>query len=49
MKRIAIVLVIVVAAVGATFYFRGQAAANPTTYLYVPVTRGSIQSTVRPG
>lgn len=46
MKRIVIALVVVVVAVGATFYFRRQAAADPTTYLFVPVTRGDIQSTV---
>ncbi|HEU4990061.1 MAG TPA: efflux RND transporter periplasmic adaptor subunit [Gemmatimonadaceae bacterium] len=46
MKRI-LIAVIVIAAVGAgTFYFKRQASADPTTYLYVPVTRGDIESTV---
>ncbi|HUX32573.1 MAG TPA: efflux RND transporter periplasmic adaptor subunit [Gemmatimonadaceae bacterium] len=46
MKRAIIVLVVVAAVVGGTVYFRRQASANPTTYLFVPVTRGNIESTV---
>ncbi len=46
MKRI-IIAIVVIAAVGAgVFYFKRQASADPTTYLFVPVTRGDIQATV---
>jgi len=46
MKRAIIVLVVIAAVVGGTVYFRRQASANPMTYLFVPVTRGNIESTV---
>ncbi|MGH7656509.1 MAG: efflux RND transporter periplasmic adaptor subunit [Gemmatimonadaceae bacterium] len=47
MKRAIIVFVVVVAAVAAgTIYFRREASAATTTYLFVPVTRGTLQSTV---
>ncbi len=46
MKRI-IIAIVVIAAVGAgVFYFKRQASADPTTYLFVPVTRGDIEATV---
>jgi HlyD family secretion protein len=46
MKRIIIALVVVAAVAAGVFYFKRQAAADPTTYLFVPVTRGDIESTV---
>ena len=46
MKRIIIALVVVGAVGAGVFYFKRQAAADPTTYLYVPVTRGDVESTV---
>lgn len=46
MKRILIVLIVIVAAVAGTMYFRRQAAADPMTYLFVPISKGHIESTV---
>lgn len=46
MKRIIIALVVIAAAGAGVFYFKRQASADPTTYLFVPVTRGDVQSTV---
>jgi HlyD family secretion protein len=46
MKRAIIVIVVVAAIVTGTVYFRRQAAADTTTYLFVPITRGDLQSTV---
>ncbi|MGH7670331.1 MAG: efflux RND transporter periplasmic adaptor subunit, partial [Gemmatimonadaceae bacterium] len=46
MKRI-IIAIVVIAIVGAgVFYFQRQASADPTTYLFVPVTQGDVQQTV---
>ncbi|MDE3054866.1 MAG: efflux RND transporter periplasmic adaptor subunit, partial [Gemmatimonadota bacterium] len=46
MKKAILVLVVVAAVVGGTVYFRRQASADTTSYLFVPVTRGDLQSTV---
>jgi HlyD family secretion protein len=46
MKKAIIVLVIIAAVVGGTAYFRRQASADTTSYLFVPVTRGDLESTV---
>ena len=46
MKRIIIALVVIAAVGAGVFYFKRQASADPTTYLFVPVTRGDIESTV---
>ncbi|MDE3126445.1 MAG: efflux RND transporter periplasmic adaptor subunit [Gemmatimonadota bacterium] len=46
MKKAILVLVVVAAVVGGTVYFRRQASADTTSYLFVPVTRGGLESTV---
>ncbi len=46
MKKAIIVLVVIAAVVGGTVYFRRQASADTTSYLFVPVTRGDLSSTV---
>ncbi len=46
MKKAIFVLIVVAAVVGGTVYFRRQASADTTSYLFVPVTRGDLESTV---
>jgi len=46
MKRIIIGLVVIIAVAGTTAYFRRQASAGTTSYLFVPITRGDLESTV---
>jgi HlyD family secretion protein len=46
MKKAIIILVVIAAVVAGTIYFRRQASADTTSYLFVPVTRGDLQSTV---
>lgn len=47
MKRIIIIgLVVIVAVAGTTAYFWRQASADTTSYLFVPITRGDLESTV---
>ncbi len=46
MKRIIIGLVVIIVVAGTTAYFRRQASAGTTSYLFVPITRGDLESTV---
>ncbi|MGA9837434.1 MAG: efflux RND transporter periplasmic adaptor subunit, partial [Gemmatimonadaceae bacterium] len=46
MKKIIVSLIVIAVVIGGVFYFRSRAAAASVSYLYVPVTRGDIESTV---